>query len=501
MLRISQTARRPDAWLWRLVSLRPATTPRPDSICKSEQTNGQAYSREGPSLFTFDPEMISSALGSARLATWEWNPVTDELRWTSGQAEIYSRPAAEINSSAAWAEIVHPEDGERVRIAAVRALETETGFREQFRVKGRDGQILWIFGYARVVRRPDGSLYMSGINIDVSEWVETLTAAETRFIATFEQAAVGIAHVGTDGRWLNVNRRCCEILGYSSQELREITFADVTHPDDLEADWKLVRALLAGKRQTYSMEKRYFTKEKRLVWVNLTVCLVRKSDDTPDYFISVLEDITVRKQLEAERFELIESLEQRVRERTAELEELSRTDPLTGVANRRRLDEQLALEWDRAVRTGHTISMVIIDIDHFKGLNDGLGHGPADRALVSVAKELQRAARRPGDLTARYGGDEFILLLAETTQEGAMTVARNVQAAIRQLDLPNPGSPVSSKLTVSQGVATAWPTKRAAFGSLLIAADRALYRAKAAGRDRIAHEGPADGPGDPLPPG
>lgn len=439
-------------------------------------------------MFSLDPEIIALALGSARLATWEWIPATDELHWTSGQTEIYSRPASELKSSRAWSEIVHPDDSERVRLAAERALATETGFREQFRVKGRDGAILWIFGYARVGRNSDQTLHMTGMNLDVTDWVETLQAAETRFIATFEQAAVGIAHVGIDGKWLNVNRRCCEIVGYSRQELREITFADITHPEDLEADLLLVRALLAGERSTYSMEKRYFTKHKRLVWVNLTVSLVRKADNTPDYFISVIEDITARRQLEIERDQLIQSLEERVKERTAELERLLMTDALTGVANRRRLDEQLVTEWDRSVRGRHPLSMILIDIDYFKGLNDGLGHGPADRALISVANQLSGSARRPGDLTARYGGDEFILLLSETGPEGAMIVARHVQEAIRGLELPNPGSPVSAKLTVSQGVATAWPRQKGGANGLLIAADRALYRAKEAGRNCIADE-------------
>jgi diguanylate cyclase (GGDEF)-like protein/PAS domain S-box-containing protein len=330
---------------------------------------------------------------------------------------------------------------------------------------------------------------MSGMNMDVTDWVEALAAAETRFIATFEQAAVGIAHVGVDGRWLNVNRRCCEIVGYSKNELRELTFADITHPEDLEADWALVRALLAGERSTYSMDKRYFTSDNRLVWVNLTVSLVRNAVEKPDYFIAVIEDITVRKQLEAERDQLIESLEERVRERTAELEELTRTDALTGIANRRRLDEQLVSEWDRSMRARQPLSMVLIDVDYLKGLNDGLGHGFADRALVSLAKALTASARRPGDITARFGGDEFILLLPETGPEGAMTVARQVQEEVHRLDLPNPGSRSSAKLTVSQGVATAWPTKKGLSNSLMIAADRALYRAKDGGRNRIAVEG------------
>jgi len=440
-------------------------------------------------MFSLDPEIVASAFGNARLATWEWNPTSDQLRWTSGQAEIYSRPCQEINCSAAWESVIHPEDAERVRKAAEFALETRTGFREQFRVHGKEGKTLWILGHARVVEDADGAVCMVGMNMDVTDWVEALASAELRFTATFEQAAVGIAHVGTDGRWLHVNRRCCEILGYSREELKGLTFADVTHPDDLDADWAQVRALLARERSTYSMEKRYFTKLRGLVWVNLTVSLVLTPGGAPDYFISVIEDITARKHLETERDELIQALERRVEERTADLAKLSMTDALTGIANRRRMDEQLRMEWDRAARSRNPISVVLIDVDHFKGLNDGLGHAAADRALTSIAAELSAAARRPGDLAARYGGDEFILILPETNHEGALTVAKEVQKAIDRLSLPHPGSPIHNKITVSQGVATVWPTKKASENCLLLAADRALYVAKETGRNRISSAG------------
>jgi PAS domain S-box-containing protein len=301
-------------------------------------------------MFSFDPDFVARALVDAQIATWEWSASTDELRWTSGQTEIYARPSSELNSTSAWNSIVHPDDGARLRGAIEHALATETGFREQFRVAGKGGSHLWIFGYGRVNRLPDQTLHMSGMNIDVTDWANALAEAEDRFTATFEQAAVGIAHVGIDGKWLNVNRRCCEIVGYSKEELTGLTFADITHPDDLDMDWAQVRALLDGECSSYSMEKRYFTASKQLVWVNLTVSLVLKSDGSPDYFISVIEDITDRKQLEAERDGLIHDLEVRVSERTAELEKLTMTDPLTGIANRRHLDEYLAAEWDRAVR-------------------------------------------------------------------------------------------------------------------------------------------------------
>ncbi len=126
--------------------------------------------------------------------------------------------------------------------------------------------------------------------------------SEARFRNTFEQAAVGIAHVGFDGRWLRVNRRLCDIVGYSHEELLTRTFQDITHPDDLEADLSQMRRVLAGEIATYSMEKRYFHKGGAVVWVNLTISLVRedRGDEAgaPAYFIAVVQDISDRKAVE-----------------------------------------------------------------------------------------------------------------------------------------------------------------------------------------------------------
>ena len=125
-----------------------------------------------------------------------------------------------------------------------------------------------------------------------------LQASEQQFRATFNQAAVGIAQVGTNGQWLRVNQKLCDIVGYSSQELLELTFQDITYPDDLEVDLEYVHQILAGEIETYSMEKRYIRKDSSLIWINLTVSLVRNSSDEPQYFVSVVEDISDRKHTE-----------------------------------------------------------------------------------------------------------------------------------------------------------------------------------------------------------
>ena len=138
--------------------------------------------------------------------------------------------------------------------------------------------------------------------------VEALRASEERFRSTFEQAAVGIAHVGLDGRWLRVNQRLCDIVGYTRDELLTRTFQDITHPDDLDTDLAGARQLLAGTIPSHSAEKRYFHKNGSVVWINLTVSVAHDPCGVPEYFITVVEDISARKRAEAALHEKDEQL-------------------------------------------------------------------------------------------------------------------------------------------------------------------------------------------------
>lgn len=139
---------------------------------------------------------------------------------------------------------------------------------------------------------------------------QTLRESEERFRATFSQAAVGIAHVSTDGCFLRLNQKFSDIAGYSCDELFKRTFQDITHPDDLDIDLEYFRRMLAGDIQTYSMEKRYLRKDGSIVWINLTVSLVRDEKGNPKYFISVIEDIGGRKRAEAQMRQLSSAVEQ-----------------------------------------------------------------------------------------------------------------------------------------------------------------------------------------------
>jgi two-component system, cell cycle sensor histidine kinase and response regulator CckA len=177
-----------------------------------------------------------------------------------------------------------------------------------------DGRTTWLRTSKVPLRDASGAVFgVLGTYEDITEQRQAaihLQESEDRFRATFEQAAVGIAHVGTDGRFLRVNRRLCEMVGYTREELLARTFQEITHPADLEADMENVRRMLAGEIQAYSMEKRYIRKDGTAAWIELTVSLRRIPDGRPTYFISVIEDIEPRRQAEEQAARLRNQLEQ-----------------------------------------------------------------------------------------------------------------------------------------------------------------------------------------------
>lgn len=229
------------------------------------------------------------------------------------------------------------------------------------------------------------------------------------------------------------------------------------------------------------------------VWGEYEVAVTQ---DRVSQMTGTVQDITERKQAE----------EQLARYRTA-LEAQVRLDPLTHVANRLALDEAVAHEWNRAMRSGAPLSLLMIDVDHFKAYNDHYGHVAGDQCLQQVAQALSSAAAREGELVARYGGEEFAVLLPDTDVPKATTLAERICAAVRALGIAHCAAPGRDHVTVSIGVAcihpsavimpaplTASPQSPAGSGfpsatevaqALFEQADTALYNAKKAGRDRV----------------
>lgn len=179
------------------------------------------------------------------------------------------------------------------------------------------------------------------------------------------------------------------------------------------------------------------------------------------------------------------SREKILREQAQEMRSFSNIDGLTGVANRRRYDECVEDEFHRARRGGTPLSLIMIDIDYFKAYNDCYGHQAGDACLVRIAETLNGALHRSGDLLARYGGEEFVVVLPGVDRQGAYLIAENMRSKVAELNISHQNNPDASQVTISLGAVSLIPLQADKLDELQLAADKALYQAKRAGRNQV----------------
>jgi diguanylate cyclase (GGDEF)-like protein/PAS domain S-box-containing protein len=308
---------------------------------------------------------------------------------------------------------------------------------------------------------------LCGVSTDITEQraqQAALLESERRFRSTFDSAAIGIALVSLEGRFLQVNNSLCTIVGYSQMELQEKTFQDITHPDDLSADLLLKQELLDHKRDSFQMEKRYFHKDGHPVWILLSVAILRDLANKPLYFIVQIQDISERRSL------------------LDKLEYQAHRDYLTGLHNRRFFLEQGESELARAQRYQKPLCLLMLDIDHFKKINDTHGHKAGDVVLQKLSSILQETLRT-ADVVGRIGGEEFAILLPETELNEAVEAAERLRKIVAASPvILEAGLPVL--FTVSIGIARL-KNKDVNLDILLNQADLALYQAKQTGRNKV----------------
>ena len=243
---------------------------------------------------------------------------------------------------------------------------------------------------------------------------ERLRESEGRFASTMALAAIGIAHVDDDGRFIYVNPQLCAMLGYSESELTERTVKDISHPEDVDTTHELSARLRAGAIASFKAEKRYLRKDGSVVWAGLTIAVKRDRQGHKLYDISIVEDISARK--EAEQC----------------IRYLANHDALTGLPNRARFTQLLAEASEAARRARCRFAVLFVDLDRFKIINDSLGHEAGDSMLQAAAARL-RGCVRASDVVARLGGDEFVILLHDVGDASiAGKVATNVLKALAE---------------------------------------------------------------------
>jgi diguanylate cyclase (GGDEF)-like protein/PAS domain S-box-containing protein len=493
-------------------------------------------------------------------------------------------------------EYVHPDDLPHVLEETEKALSAGgiTTNKAEYRFRHKDGSWRWVESagtYLLDDPHVKGVVFQTRDITERKRTEEALREAEERFRRSFEDAAIGMALVAPDGRFLRTNRSLCDLLGYREVELLEKTFQDITHPDDLDADLDQVRRMLVGEIRAYQMEKRYFHKEGQVVWILLSVSMVHDEEGEPLYFVSQIQDISERKRAEQK----IRAAEQRYRTLVEQIPAVTYIDPvddpdtslytspqieqmlgytpqewqneklwpkrlhpddrerilaaderfeagggepfreeyrllakddsvvwvreeavlvrdeadeplywqgvfydlterkaleerlhyqafhdsLTDLPNRQLFMDRLGQALRRTRRYHNQVAVLFMDLDAFKVVNDSLGHEVGDLLLMLVAQRLRRCLR-PEDTLARFGGDEFTVLIEALDDPAqAVQVAERITEELRRPFLIEARDLyVIASIGISLGDARTHDPD-----DLLREADTAMYRAKDAGWD------------------
>lgn len=280
-----------------------------------------------------------------------------------------------------------------------------------------------------------------------------------------------IARVGPDFRFAYTSPSIERMFLRTAESVKGRHIAEFVLPEDMPEILEASRRMLEQGAKEANATVRALRGDGSTIWVELSSRLIGNGiDGQPGDRAVILRDVTERKALEDE------------------LRSMAMKDGLTGLANRRAFDEALAANWSRTVRDRTKMSLLMVDIDHFKAFNDDYGHQTGDDALRAVSKALSTSTLRNSDIVARYGGEEIALILPNTDGECASIVAERVRSTVEALAIPQ-STRIGGHVTVSIGAATAVARTGGSAEmphSLLAAADRALYQAKADGRNRCS---------------
>ncbi|MCV2371157.1 sensor domain-containing diguanylate cyclase [Roseateles oligotrophus] len=307
-----------------------------------------------------------------------------------------------------------------------------------------------------------------GVRMDVSDLIheqQRLAASKAHLQAFVRTTPNGVLTLDVDGHVLALNPAAEALFGFAANELVG------SHIDLLFGIWMGARlspqALVASPQE---MTARHRDGQE----MTLLLSVAEVKTETAHSFVCIITDLSERKRQEVA-----------LQEANAQLAKQSITDGLTGVGNRRYFDQLLQQEWQRSARHGHPLACIMVDIDHFKLYNDRYGHVAGDECLIRVAELLRACAGRSGEAVCRYGGEEFVLLLADCDLAGAQVVAQRCLDSIRLAAIEHEASPLRRKLSLSLGVAACVASPQGDAVSLVEHADAALYAAKQNGRARL----------------
>jgi diguanylate cyclase (GGDEF)-like protein/PAS domain S-box-containing protein len=307
-------------------------------------------------------------------------------------------------------DIPYPEQ----RVPIVRALAGETSMVEDVEIS-KDGEQVNLQMWGAPIRDESGRIthaVSAFSNITAQKRFEAaLQESEARFRTVFEEGPLGMALVGLDYRFQQVNQALCDMTGYRGDDLAELTLSDITHPDDRLFVARQAGLMERGERDVVDIQKRYLRRDGEIIWVRASLRLLRDARGNATCHLVMAQDIT------AQRLAL------------DQIERMANYDALTGLPNRRLLYDRLGQAIARARRQGSGLVVLSIDLDAFTCVNDRYGHEAGDAVLIETARRLQGCVRDT-DTVARMGGDEFTLLITDAQGLDADRVCRRIETAL-----------------------------------------------------------------------
>jgi diguanylate cyclase (GGDEF)-like protein/PAS domain S-box-containing protein len=396
------------------------------------------------------------------------------------RADVIGRSTLEIGL---WHQ---PADRERL-VAELRAHGHASDFEADFQRK--DGS-QWTGQVSSTVLLIDDELHSVGLIRDITEHKgheAALQESEALYRSIINASPDDITITDLEGRILVTSPVASSRLGYDPADQSLVGTPLLSHlaPEDRARAHGNMLRLFTGN---YSGPNEYqvVRRDETRIAVEVNGALIRNAQQQPTKMVFVTRDISERKRSEQHIERLMHQLE--AEKRTAQLN--ANTDSLTGLANRRFFDAALAAAFRSAQRLDQPLSLVMLDVDHFKKFNDLYGHLAGDDCLRQIGGALRAVGGRATDLLARYGGEEFVALLPETEQAGALALAERLRLAVAALGVAHAASDTAPCVTISVGVVTAWPAVVTSPAEIIALADEALYTAKREGRNRTAVAAP-----------
>lgn len=403
---------------------------------------------------------------------YDWNSKTNEVTYWGDIESMLGYSYEEVEGGLVrWLELVHPKDRSYFEKAIERLRTMNESAHLKYRVRKKDGNYIFVEDNGHFITDVQGNaIRMVGFVKDITDRVlveKTLMESEERYRVVLEVNPDPVAIYDIEGRVTYINPAFEQRFGWTFEEVvgKRIDFVpEENWPETKDA----IKKMLSGKK-IHSFETRRLNKEGKILDVQISSSLFLNRDGEAEGSIVTLRDITARKQAEEE---LVKTKQ--------DLLLLSRTDSLTGILNRRAILSQIEIELSRAKRENKKLSLSLLDIDHFKKINDTYGHIVGDNVLRVVVGRISSVVR-VYDSLGRFGGEEFLIIIPGAKEVGAYSLCERIRSVVGNKDIISNG--LSIRVTISQGVVTC--DGNAIVDDLIARADKVMYQAKRNGRNRV----------------